>query len=57
VQLRGNEYTVRIRGNQTMGNCYNLEKQTIGNCCNLGNGDFYIVHITETSNLLAEYDQ
>jgi hypothetical protein len=56
VPLPGNEYTVRIRGNQTMGNCYNLENQIIGNCCNLGNGDLYMVHITETGNLLAVYD-
>jgi hypothetical protein len=56
VPLPGNDYTVRIHGNQTMGNCHNLENQTIGNCCNLGNGDFHMVHITETGNLLAEYD-
>jgi hypothetical protein len=54
--LPGNEYTVRIRGNKTMGNCYNIENQIIGNCCNLGNGDFYMVHITETGNLVAVYD-
>jgi hypothetical protein len=56
VPLPGNEYTVRIRGNQTMGNCYNVENQTVGNCCNLGYGDFYMVLITETGNLLAVYD-
>jgi hypothetical protein len=56
VPLPGNEYIVRIRENQTMGDCYNLKNQTIGNCCNLGNGDFYMVHITEAGNLLAEYD-
>jgi hypothetical protein len=55
VPLPGNEYIVRIRGNQTMRNCYNLENQTIENC-NLGNGDFYMVHITETGHLLAVYD-
>jgi hypothetical protein len=56
VPLPGNEYTVSIRGNEALGNCYNLENQTIVNCCNLGKGDFYMVHITETGNLLAEYD-
>jgi hypothetical protein len=56
MPLPGNKYTVLIRGNETMGNCYNLENQTIGNCCNLGNGDFYMVHITDTGNLLAEDD-
>jgi hypothetical protein len=54
VPLPGNEYTVRIRGNQTMGNRYSLENQTVGNCCNLGNGDFYMVHIIYWQSMISD---